>query len=50
MISMPARSAVRPFFLALCLNLAFMSLAFTAAANAADYAGAVSGYCKAHGL
>jgi hypothetical protein len=32
-------------FLALCFNLAF-----PAAANAADYAGAVSVYRKAHGL
>jgi hypothetical protein len=45
MISMPARSAVGPLFLALCLNLAL-----PAAANAANYAGAVSVYRKAHGL
>jgi uncharacterized protein YkwD len=42
---MPARSAVKPLVLALCL-----SLACTVAANAADYAGAVSAYRKAHGL
>jgi uncharacterized protein YkwD len=42
---MPARFAMRSFLLALCL-----SVACTITANAADYAGAVSAYRKAHGL
>jgi uncharacterized protein YkwD len=41
---MPARSALKPLVLALCL-----SVACTVAANAADYAGAVGAYRKAHG-
>jgi len=39
------RMATKPILLALCL-----SLGFAAAAQAADYAGAVSAYRKAHGL
>jgi uncharacterized protein YkwD len=42
---MPARSAVKPLFVALCLSFACI-----VTANAADYAGAVSAYRKAHGL
>ena len=38
-------SALRPFLLARCL-----SVAFAVAATAADYAGAISAYRRAHGL
>ena len=42
---MPMLAMMRPVFLTLCL-----SLAFAAAAEAADYAGAISAYRRAHGL
>jgi len=42
---MPMRSPVRTLLLALCL-----SLGFAASAAAADYAGAISAYRRAHGL
>jgi uncharacterized protein YkwD len=43
--SLPMTSGMKQGLLALCL-----SLAFAAAAQAADYAGAVSAYRRAHGL
>lgn len=44
MLSMPRRSGLK-ILLALCLGVAF-----AAAAEAADYAGAISAYRRAHGL
>lgn len=38
------------FLLALCLVQGFLVQGFAAAANAADYAGAISAYRRAHGM
>jgi uncharacterized protein YkwD len=42
---MPMPSIIRPLLLALCF-----ALAFAASASAADYAGAISAFRRAHGL
>jgi len=42
---MSVQSLIRPFLLALCF-----ALALTASATAADYAGAISAFRRAHGL